>query len=145
MVFLKDKRNFHALIIGCGRLGSSIANSLSDESKDVTVMDIDKNSFRKLSSTFGGLFIVGNAMDIDSLKEVRIDEDTVVIIVTNKDNTNIMIAELIRTYFDAREIIARLYDPERSSVYEEFGISTICPVNLMKDEIYNILGVSEND
>ncbi|MDD3415531.1 MAG: NAD-binding protein [Lachnospiraceae bacterium] len=88
----------HVLIIGCGRLGSSIANTLSNRNKNVTIIDIREESFRKLSPSFGGLSLEGNATDVEVLKEAGINKADVVIIVTDNDNVNIMIAQMAKKY-----------------------------------------------
>lgn len=129
------------MIIGCGRLGASLANTLSNKNKDVTVIDINKESFRKLSPAFGGLALEGNATDIDTLKEAQIHKASVVVVVTNKDNTNIMIAQMAKKIFKIEKVISRLYDPERECVYKEFEIDTIFPSLLSANEVDKIMGM----
>lgn len=135
--------DYHALIIGCGRLGASIANTLSDRNKNVIVVDIDKNSFRKLSPAFGGLTIEGDATDIEVLKEADIKKADVIITVTDNDNVNILIAQMAKKVFKVNEVIARLYDPEKECVYKEDNIHSIFPALLSASEAYRILNVQE--
>lgn len=130
----------YVIIIGCGRLGSRIANTMSDSGTDVLVIDSDKDSFRKLLPSFGGLTLVGDATDLDVLHEARIENATVILAVTNNDNTNIMVAQIAKEYFNIQRVIARLYDPDRECVYREFGINTICPAILSANEITKLLG-----
>lgn len=134
------KKDTYTVIIGCGRLGANLANTLSNEGENVLIMDENKASFRRLSSNFGGLSVVGNGTDFDTLNESRVHQATAVIAVTNDDNTNIMIAQIARDVFGVGHVIARLYDPECETVYQEFGIDTICPSVLSAKEIDKLLG-----
>ncbi len=123
------------VIIGCGRLGASIANTFSDVNRNVVVLDKKKEAFQRLSSGFGGLIIVGDGMDLQVLKELELHRASAVIVVTNDDNTNIMISQLVHFVFHAKHIISRLYDVNRKSVYEQLQIATFCPVLLSFDTI----------
>lgn len=133
------KQGTYTVIIGCGRLGANLANTLSNEGENVLIMDESKNSFRRLASNFGGLSVVGNGTDLDELREAQIQQASAVIAVTNDDNTNIMIAQIARDVFHVDRVIARLYDPECETVYQEFGIDTICPSVLSAKEIDKLL------
>jgi trk system potassium uptake protein TrkA len=150
MELLMDKKadENYTIVIGCGRLGANLANTLSDEGGNVLIIDKSKDAFRKLSPSFGGLSITGDALDLDVLQEAQISKASVVVAVTNSDNANIMVAQIARELFHIRRVIARLYDPERECVYREFGIDTICPAILSAKEIDKILcetGLSEHD
>lgn len=138
-IFDRKKKRDYTIIIGCGRLGANLANTLSNEGENVLIMDESKESFKRLAPNFGGLSIVANGTDFDKLKEVRIETASAVIAVTNHDNTNIMIAQIARDLFGVKNVIARLYDPERESVYHQLGINTICPSVLSVREIDKLL------
>ncbi len=135
----KPKNENYTIIIGCGRLGANLANTLSDSNEDVLIIDKNKEAFRKLSPAFGGLTLNGDATDLDVLQEAQISNATAVIAVTNNDNANILVAQIAREMFHIERVIARLYDPEREYVYREFGIDTICPAVLSVKEIDKIL------
>lgn len=141
MELLMDKKadENYTIVIGCGRLGANLANTLSDEGGDVLIIDKSKDAFRKLSPSFGGLSITGDALDLDVLQEAQISKASVVVAVSNSDNANIMVAQIARELFQIKRVIARLYDPERECVYREFGIDTICPAVLSAKEIDKIL------
>lgn len=138
-LFSKKKIKEYTIIVGCGRLGANLANDLSNAGEDVLIIDEKSSSFRRLSSNFGGLSLVGNGTDLDKLRESKIEKASAVVAVTNDDNTNIMIAQLARDMFKVKNVIARLHDSESESVYKELGISTICPSVLSAKEIDKLL------
>lgn len=135
----KKKKLKYVIIVGCGRLGANLADTLSNMGKDVLVIDENRENFKRLSSNFGGLVLEGNGTDINKLKEAKIQNASSIIAVTNNDNTNIMIAQMAREIFKVEQIIARIYDPECESIYQELGIHTICPSALSSKEISNLL------
>ncbi|WP_304206512.1 potassium channel family protein [Peptostreptococcus russellii] len=135
---IKNKKNY-TIVVGCGRLGAYIANSISNQSLDVTIIDKDESSFRKLALSYGGLAIVGNAINVETFIEAGIEKADSVVVVTDSDNINIMTAQLIKTYFNVPNVIIRLYDPEIESVYRELGIKTVCPSVLSANKIESLL------
>lgn len=138
-LFKKKDNKDYTVIIGCGRLGANIANSLSNSGDNVLIIDERADSFKKLSSSFGGLSILGDGTDYDVLKEANLGKASTVIVVTNDDNINIMIAQIARDVYKVNKVIARLYDVEREAVYQEFGINTICPAILSVNEIDKLI------
>lgn len=141
--FKTKKHREYTVIVGCGRLGANLANTLSGTGASVLVIDSDEAAFRKLSPYFGGISLVGDATEIVVLSEAEIKDATAVVTVTNNDNTNILVAQLAKEVFGVEHVIARLYDPERECVYHEFGIDTICPAVLSAQEIDKLLNIEE--
>ena len=131
-----DKR---VIIIGCGRLGANLAYYLYDEGNDVIVVDKSESSFRKLSSSFGGLTLVGDGTRLETLEQLEIKGKEIFIVVTDDDNVNIMISQMVREVYHIDKIICRLYDPQRECVYNEFHINTICPTYLSVLRIESLL------
>ena len=127
------------VVVGCGRLGASIANDLYEQGEDVIVIDKNEDSFRKLSDSFGGLTYVNEGTRVETYEQLELKKDDILIVVTNDDNVNIMISQLVRKMFQIHTIICRLYDPQIECVYQEFGIETICPTYLSVNRIENIL------
>lgn len=125
----KNEKNY-TIIVGCGRLGSTIATALSNEGKNVLIIDKNEDSFRKLSHAYSGQTLEGDATNFEVLQEAMVDKATFVIPVTHSDSTNIMIAQIAKEIFKVNNVIARLYDPERDIVYKELGIQTIYPAYL---------------
>ena len=137
--FKNKKQSTYTVIIGCGRLGANLANTLSEEGENVLILDQNKDSFRKLSSSFGGLAVEGDGTELETLKAADVQRADTVIAVTNNDNINIMIAQIAKECFSVKKVISRLFDPERECVYQELGIDTICPAVLSANEIDKIL------
>lgn len=136
-IFSSEK--MYTLIIGSGRLGASLANDLSEQGGNVIVVDRDKSSFRKLSPSFGGLTVIGDATNLNVLNEAQIKKAEVVIVVTNDDSVNIMISQMAKGLFKKDKVISRLYDPDRKSVYDGFDIDLIYPAILSVNEINRLL------
>ena len=141
----RGKRSGYTVIIGCGRLGASLANAISDKEASVMMVDRDERAFRKLGTAYGGLTLTGDATDIAVLRSAEIERADTVVSVTNDDNTNIMVAQIARNVYHIPNVICRLYDPEREIVYREFGIDTICPTVLSPREIDRLLGKAKGE
>lgn len=141
-LWFKKNESF-TIVVGCGRLGAGLANNLSDEGADVLVIDSDKNSFQRLSPSFSGLTLVGNATDLEVLEEADISRATSVIAVTNYDNTNILVAQMVKELYGTEHVIARLYESSRECVYQDFGIDTISPAALSIEQIGKLLKSTE--
>ena len=134
------------VVLGCGRVGSTLAKQMSGEGHDVTVVDLTSDSFRRLGTKFRGQRIVGSGLDQDLLKRAGLDQAGIFIAVTQGDNTNIMAAQIAREVFDVRRVVARIYDPIRAQAYRELGITTLCTTTLAAGLIHDAaLGNGEGD
>ena len=131
--------NGYTIVVGCGRLGASLANEVSDRNGNVLILDRNSCAFRKLAPSFGGLTQVGDGLDLAALAEAHVEKAKVLIAVTDSDNTNIMLAQMAKEIFSVDKVIVRLNDPERQSVYAHSGIETICPSLLSSREIDKVL------
>jgi trk system potassium uptake protein TrkA len=118
----------HAIIVGCGRVGSTLARELDANGHDVVVIDRRSSAFRRLGETFGGRTITGVGFDRDVLESAGITADSAVMAVTNGDNSNILITRVARELFRVEKVVARIYDPKRAAIYERLGISTVATV-----------------
>lgn len=119
-----------AVILGCGRVGSTLARQLSRDGHKVAVVDLTSDAFRRLGTRFKGPRIVGTGLDQDTLRKAGIEQADAFIAVTQGDNTNIMAAQLAREVFSVPRVIARIYDPIRAQAYREMGITTLCTTTL---------------
>jgi len=134
-----DKKVEYIIIVGCGRLGANIASLLSKARKSVVVIDKDEFSFRRLSDEFSGFTIEADAIEEDTLLSAKIDKADVLVATTNDDNTNIMVAQIAKKIYNVPKVIARLFEPSRQKVYEEFDIETVSPTVLSAVEFKNII------
>ena len=129
----------NVLVIGCGRQGSLIAEMLDKAGHDVAVIDSDAEHFFRLSEEFGGLTVEGMPMDMDILKNAGVENCDAVAVVTPDDNLNITVSQIVRKFFGVENVVARISDPARESVFERFGLKTVCPTKLAGDVLVNAL------
>ena len=118
------------VILGCGRVGSTLARQLGREGHAITVIDLTGDAFRRLGTKFKGQRVVGTGLDQDTLRKAGLDRADVFIAVTQGDNTNIMAAQIAKEVFSVPRVIARIYDPIRAQAYREIGITTLCTTTL---------------
>ena len=117
----------HVVIVGCGRVGSSLALSLVAEGWDVAVVDDRAESFYLLGEDFSGQFVEGKALDWDVLREAGIDRADAVVTATDGDNTNIVCGLIAQRAFEVPCAVARVYDPRRARAFARMGLRTVCP------------------
>jgi len=125
----------HVVIVGCGRVGSTLAVGLVGAGHTVAVIDRKPESFTRLGENFGGTTIAGIGFDRDILLEAGIEKAQAVAAVTNGDNSNILIARVAREKFGIEKVVARIYDPKRAEIYERLGISTVATVKWTSERI----------
>ncbi|MCL2598906.1 MAG: NAD-binding protein [Firmicutes bacterium] len=130
------QKNTKIVVIGCGRLGSAIAGTLSEKGAMVTVVDKSADSFRRLPQSFGGMTQAANATDMHIANALPIDADTTVFCLTSNENLNIMIAQMVRYLFVGARVVARLQDSGKVCLFEGQGIEVVCPSEIMQREIY---------
>ena len=135
----------YTIIAGCGRLGASIAGKLSEQKKDVMIIDRDKTAFRKLPMSFGGLTLAASVTDLERLKAAEIDKATVFIAVTDDDCTNICAAQIAKKVFHIEKVVARIYDEEKIPLVTGMEIDTICPTRLSEKEIADYIQIGGQD
>ena len=116
----------NVVILGCGRIGATLARSMSKEKHRVSIIDRKGDAFRRLGPDFGGQMVVGNGIDDAVLKRAGIEQADAFVAVTNGDNTNIMSVQIAKERFHVPKVAARIYDPIRACAYRELGIETIC-------------------
>ncbi len=131
------------IIVGCGRVGTELANLLSREGHQVTVIDRDETSFKRLSPSFKGEKIVGLGFDRDVLIRAGIEEADALAAVTSGDNHNIVSALVARRFFHVPRVIARIYDEERARLYWKMGVPTVAPVTWTVKKIRDYIFHSE--
>jgi len=125
----------NALIIGCGRVGSTIALQLQKEGWDVTVVDESEDALSRLGDNWPGRFVRGHGMDTDLLREAGIEDADAVVAATDGDNTNIVIAQVAQKRFGIECVVARILDPARADFYAKRGLRTVCPTKTAIDAL----------
>ncbi len=115
------------IIMGCGRVGSRLATMLDSEGHEVTVVDTNARSFRRLPSSFKGATILGTGIDNDVLLKAGIEKADVFVATTEGDNRNVMAAQVAQKIFNVPTVIARMYDVGRAEIFAKLGIKTYCP------------------
>ena len=134
---LPQKNVIKIVILGCGRVGSTLAKQMSGEGHDVTVLDQTSEAFRRLGTKFRGQRLVGSGLDQDLLERAGLENTGVFVAVTQGDNTNIMAAQIAREVFAVGKVVARIYDPIRAQAYRELGITTLCTTTLAAGLIHD--------
>lgn len=127
------------LIMGCGRVGARLAAVMDEEGHEVTVLDNDTYSFRRLPPSFGGTALFGNGIDEEALKKAGIEEVDVFVALTQGDNRNVMSCQMAKHIFNVPRVMCRIYDPLREEMYGALGLETISPtkvfVKLLKEKL----------
>jgi trk system potassium uptake protein TrkA len=125
----------HIVIMGCGRVGSTLAHNLQARGHSVAVIDQNPDAFRRLGVEFSGLTVTGIGFDRSVLAEAGIERADAFAAVSSGDNSNIISARLARETFGVRRVVARIYDQKRAEVYERLGIPTVATVRWTADRI----------
>src|SRR3954451_8021880 len=125
----------NALIIGCGRVGSTIALQLQKEGWDVTVVDESEDALSRLGENWPGRFVVGHGMDTYLLGEAGIEDADALVAATDGDNTNIVISQVAQKRFGINCVVARILDPARAKFYADRGLRTVCPTKTAIDAL----------
>ena len=118
----------HVVVVGCGRVGSSLALNLTQAGHSVAIIDRNPESFRRLGADFSGTTVAGIGFDQDRLLAAGVDRAEALAAVTSGDNSNIVIARVARETYGIDRVVARIYDPRRAAVYQRLGIATVATV-----------------
>ena len=119
----------NAIVIGCGRVGSSVAKRLVRDGWDVAVLDEKEEALGRLGDGWQGRFTVGHGMDVDSLRAVGIEDADAVVVATDGDNTNLVVAQVAQKRFEVPCVVVRVLDPNRAEFYASLGLNTVCPTS----------------
>ena len=132
--------NSYIIVIGCGRLGSFLANKLSNEGNSVVVIDVNVSAFDALTADqFSGFRIEGDATELAVLKQAKIDKADVVIGATHDENVNIMAAQIAKNTFNVPKVLVRILDPNKESFCRSIGIECICPTSIAAEKMIGVL------
>ena len=129
-----------AIIVGCGRVGATLAKMFAESGAEVTIIDLTSDSFRRLGTKFRGTRLVGTGTDISVLKRAGIEGADVFVAVTDGDNRNLMATQIAKTVFDIPLVMTRVYDPARAAAYREMGIHTLCTTSIAANLMFDLAG-----
>lgn len=126
----------NVIVVGCGRVGSQLANMLSDNGNNVCVVDRNPDAFSNLGRNYNGSTVQGVGFDVDVLQRAGVEECDVLAAVTQLDNANLMCAEVASRLFDVPHVIARLYNPDHERAYMQLGIDYVCGTSLVAEDVF---------
>jgi trk system potassium uptake protein len=132
-----------AIVIGCGRVGSAVAQQLLASGWEVTVCDENEDALGRLGEQWTGGFLVGHGMDLTLLREAGIEDADAVVVATSGDNTNLVIAQAAVKQFEVPTVIVRVLDPARAEFYAERGLNIVCPTSSAIDALVTAVRAGE--
>ena len=127
------------VIVGCGRVGSTLAENLDADGHEVIIFDIRTAAFDRLPETFKGAAVRGDGTDEEVLRRAGAEGADIFLALTEGDNRNIMAAQMATESFEVPQVVAKINDPVRAAAYAELGIVTLCRTNLMVDSVASFL------
>ena len=127
----------NVIVVGCGRVGSQLANMLSDKGNNVCCIDKNADAFANLGRNFNGSTVQGVGFDEDVLIRAGVEECDVLAAVTQLDNTNLMCAEVANHLFGVPHVISRLYNPDHERAYMQLGIDYVCGTSLVAEDVFS--------
>jgi trk system potassium uptake protein len=129
------------VIVGCGRVGSVLAESLDHDGHEVVIIDLSTKAFDRLPDDFKGQAIRGDGTDEDTLRRAGAVGADVLLALTEGDNRNVMAAQVAVENLGIKKTMAKVNDPVRAAAYAELGIATICRTTMLSDAIEGFLGL----
>lgn len=141
----KPQNPLFVVVVGCGRLGSHLANRMSAAGHSVVVIDSDERAFASLSAEYSGFTVEGDAAELAVLRMAKVGQADVIIAATREDNLNLMVAQVARESFGVRRALARVLDPRREEVYRALQIDTVCPTTVAADIFADLLSAATTE
>ncbi|MGD0122857.1 MAG: TrkA family potassium uptake protein [Candidatus Limnocylindrales bacterium] len=129
------------VIVGCGRVGSTLAENLDADGHEVIVLDVRTAAFDRLPETFKGAAIRGDGTDEEVLRRAGAEGADIFLSLTEGDNRNVMAAQVAAESLGIRQVIAKINDPVRAAAYAELGLVTLCRTNIMVDSVAKYLNL----
>ena len=136
---MRQAEDLFVVVVGCGRLGSLVADQLSRAGHHVTVVDQREAAFSSLSPEYSGFKLEGDATEYACLREADVGQADVVVVATQSDNINLMVGQVAKELFGVKRVIARVTEPAREEIFYELGLDTFCPAKIVGDEIVESL------
>ncbi len=129
------------VIVGCGRVGSTLAENLDADGHEVIIFDIRTAAFDRLPETFKGAAVRGDGTDEEVLRRAGAQGADIFLSLTEGDNRNIMAAQMATESFAIPQVVAKINDPVRAAAYSELGVVTLCRTNIMVDTVSKYLNL----
>ena len=117
----------NAVVVGCGRVGSSVAKGLAAEGWEVTVVDENEDALARLGVGWRGGFVVGHGMDVNVLERAGVLDADAAVVATNGDNTNLVVGQVLQKRYGIATVVVRLLDPARAKLFGDRGLTIVCP------------------
>lgn len=133
------------VILGCSRVGAVLATWLVQNKHEVSVIDWEYNSFRRLPKELEIKQVLGSGVDMEVLQRAGIEQADAFIAVTNSDNTNLMSIQVVKNKFSVKKTMARVYDPNRARAFEQIGLNISCPTISSAEYLKEFLLKSEKE
>jgi trk system potassium uptake protein TrkA len=127
------------VILGCGRVGATLALQLERAGHKIAVIDSRSDAFQRLGPKYKGEKIIGNGVDEEVLRRAGLEKADAFAAVTNGDNRNIMASQIAKEIFHIKKVVCRIYDPLRESTFKELGLETICPTTIISSMVSDAL------
>ncbi len=124
-----------SIIVGCGRVGAGLAESLEQAGHDVAIIDVNSDAFNRLPSDFRGRAMRGDGTDEDVLRRAGAEGADRFFALTEGDNRNVLAAQLASETFGVRNVVAKVNDPVRAEAYTALGLATICRTTMMVEAL----------
>lgn len=121
----------NVLIVGCGRVGATLAGMLAAAKHQVTIIDRDRASFAHLPAGFAGTTFLGNGIDLDVLRQVGVEKVDAFLSLTDGDNRNLMAAQIAKEIFGVKRVFAKVNDPIRAEIYRAKGLTTFSRTTIL--------------
>jgi trk system potassium uptake protein TrkA len=132
-----------AIVIGCGRVGSSVARQLLADGWEVTAVDEREEALGRLGEDWPGGFVIGHGMDVDVLRSAGIEDADAAVVATDGDNTNLVIAQVAQKRFDIQCVVVRVLDPARADFYSQRGLRIISPTKTAIESLTEVVRACE--
>jgi len=133
------------MVMGCGRVGAALATDLAREGNRVLVLDTDPAAFRFLPDDFNGTKVVGNGIDVDTLRKIGIADMDVFVSATRGDNRNVMAAQIAKHIFGVPVVATRVFDPLREEMYRNMGLRTINPTRVQARRLKRMVEAASDE
>jgi trk system potassium uptake protein TrkA len=119
------EKRMNVIVVGCGRVGSQLANRLSQKGHHVTVVDVAPSAFENLDTNFRGRTLEGDVLTQDLLRRAGIEQADALAAVTNSDTLNVVVGRVAHTVYNVTSVVCRNYEPRYRSLYDTFNLQEI--------------------